>query len=174
MQPAEIISLAADNKILISLAGADLIVADKFPYTEMVDPDELTLVNMYNHTPGWLTQAQYRVKKEEPEQTWSGYEKKVVAQPSETTSAQPNSTTRAKPSHTQPAAQPTAANTHNSQEDAFAENVDPSVLRTSDDDFAEAEDITPEAEPASKDGKSGKSQPSFARSNIGSSCLSDF
>ena len=86
MQPAEIIALSAENKVLISIAGADLIVADKVPYTEMVDPDDLVLVNMYNHTPGWINQMQYRVQIESNEQNWNAYERKYQAQLDEATS----------------------------------------------------------------------------------------
>lgn len=57
--PDEVISLAAENKILVSLAGANLFVVDKFPYVEMVDPATLKLVNMFEHSPAWATRNQY-------------------------------------------------------------------------------------------------------------------
>lgn len=57
--PDEVISLAAENKVLVSLAGANLFVVDKFPYIEMVDPSTLKLVNMYEHSPAWATRNQY-------------------------------------------------------------------------------------------------------------------
>lgn len=59
MQPAEVMTLSKENKVLVTLAGADLFVADKFPYTDMVDPRILEKVNMYEHSPSWVLQAQY-------------------------------------------------------------------------------------------------------------------
>lgn len=59
LQPAEVMTLSAENKVLVTLAGADLFVADKFPYTDMIDPRILEKVNMYEHSPSWVLQAQY-------------------------------------------------------------------------------------------------------------------
>lgn len=56
LQPAEIITLSKTNKILISIAGADLFLCDKFPYTEMIDPSTLTKLNLKDHTPMWVVQ----------------------------------------------------------------------------------------------------------------------
>ncbi len=41
------------TKVLISITSANLFLADKFPYTDIVNPDDLELVNMYDHVPAW-------------------------------------------------------------------------------------------------------------------------
>lgn len=77
--PDEVISLAAENKVLVSLAGANLFVVDKFPYVEMVDPSTLRLVNMYEHSPAWATRNQYDPSARKPmpiDQPIADYESK--------------------------------------------------------------------------------------------------
>ena len=64
LQPAEVIGLAGDNKIIISMLGSDLIIADKFPYTAMVNPAELKTVNMYEHAPAWSAQNPYETSEQ--------------------------------------------------------------------------------------------------------------
>ena len=180
MQPAEIISLSAENQILISIAGADLIVADKFPYTEMVDPDELVIVNMYNHTPGWATQMQYRAQLDTEEQTWSAYEKK------QTPSLQPTAITQ--PTQSEPPARTESGTTDDDFVEQLTQDMTPPPTpdsdfdeappqptapvrsqRTTDDDFS-----SKPAAPEPSQSTERKTRASFSRSNLSSSSLSDF
>lgn len=59
LQPAEAMKYAQEGKVIIAVTGADMFVCDKFPYTQMVNPDELRIVNMSEHTPAWVLQTQY-------------------------------------------------------------------------------------------------------------------
>ena len=58
MQEAEIIKLASQNRVLVCPAGGDVIVLEKFPYTDLIDPDSLVRVNMVDHVPAWTIAAQ--------------------------------------------------------------------------------------------------------------------
>lgn len=65
MQETEIIKLAAEGKLIAVPAGGDIIVLEKFPYTDLVDPSTLERVNMRDHTPAWAQQEKvYRVQPE--------------------------------------------------------------------------------------------------------------
>lgn len=57
MQETELIKLASQGKLVLVPAGADIVVLDKFPYTDLVDPSTLEFVNMKEHTPAWAQQA---------------------------------------------------------------------------------------------------------------------
>lgn len=41
------------KKVLIAITSANLFMADKFPYTDIVNPADLEMVNMYDHVPAW-------------------------------------------------------------------------------------------------------------------------
>ena len=58
MQEAEIIKLASQNRVLVCPAGGDVIVLEKFPYTDLINPDSLVRVNMVDHVPAWTIAAQ--------------------------------------------------------------------------------------------------------------------
>ena len=73
LQPAEIISLSSEGKALVSIAGADLFAIDKFPYTDMIDPASLEVVNMYDHIPSWVLQRQSSTLPHQPVQPIEPY-----------------------------------------------------------------------------------------------------
>lgn len=52
LNPDEVIRLNA-KKVLVAITSANLFMADKFPYTDIVNPDDLEMVNMYDHVPAW-------------------------------------------------------------------------------------------------------------------------
>lgn len=60
LQPAEVINLASKNKVIVAVAGADIFICDKFPYTDMIDPSILVQQNMYDYSPTW---AQVKTQK---------------------------------------------------------------------------------------------------------------
>lgn len=73
LQPAEIITLSKTNKILVSIAGADLFLCDKFQFTEMIDPSQLTPLNIYDHSPAWVMQrAKETLTSPRPSETFWG------------------------------------------------------------------------------------------------------
>ena len=55
----EIMRQSADHKVIISIAGANLMLAESFPYTDLVDPKTLTKVNIMDHVPAWRMRSQY-------------------------------------------------------------------------------------------------------------------
>lgn len=65
MQETEIIKLASEGKLIAVPAGGDIIVLEKFPYTDLVDPTTLERINMRDHTPAWAQQEKvYRMRPE--------------------------------------------------------------------------------------------------------------
>ena len=52
LNPDEVIRLNA-KKVLVAITSANLFMADKFPFTDIVNPDDLEMVNMYDHVPAW-------------------------------------------------------------------------------------------------------------------------
>lgn len=61
MDPAEIMHEASEHKVVISIVGANLMLADQFPYTDMIDPNSLERINMTDHCPAWRTKTQYNI-----------------------------------------------------------------------------------------------------------------
>lgn len=57
MELAEVITMHPD-KSLVCIANANLFLVNKFPYTDMIDPSTLTVVNMMQHKPAWKKQAE--------------------------------------------------------------------------------------------------------------------
>jgi len=56
---AEILTLDP-QKVLITITSANLFMADKFPYTDMVKQEALRVVNMYDHVPVWREKMSYK------------------------------------------------------------------------------------------------------------------
>ena len=52
LNPDEVIRLDP-GKVLIGITSANLFMANKFPYTDLVTDSELGKVNMYDHVPAW-------------------------------------------------------------------------------------------------------------------------
>lgn len=59
MDLAEIMHEASEHKVIISAVGANLMLADSFPYTDMIDPNSLERINMMDHTPAWQMKLKY-------------------------------------------------------------------------------------------------------------------
>lgn len=57
MELAEVITMHPDQA-LVCIANANLFLVDKFPYTDMIDPETLTTVNMFQHKPAWMKQEE--------------------------------------------------------------------------------------------------------------------
>ena len=72
MQEAEIIKLASQNRVLVCPAGGDVIVLEKFPYTDLIDPDSLVRVNMVDHVPAWTITAQKQYTNEPQQKVVEG------------------------------------------------------------------------------------------------------
>ena len=59
----EVMRLSAEHKVLISISGANLMLADSFPYTDMIDPSTLIKVNIMDHVPEWRLHTQYETSR---------------------------------------------------------------------------------------------------------------
>ena len=55
MTLGDVVTLAGDS-VLVSVMSADLFILKKFPYTDMIDPSTLRIVNMFDHVPAWRQQ----------------------------------------------------------------------------------------------------------------------
>lgn len=68
LQPAEVINLASKRKAIAAVGGANVFIMEKFPYTDMIDPNSLKRQNMYEYIPNWVNSqnsARFSGKKQE-------------------------------------------------------------------------------------------------------------
>lgn len=133
--PDEVLTLCKDGgkeKVIIALANANLIVADKYPYTAMISTDELKEESVDNHVPAWRMEvAKYTVPAKEENPDLSYKQKYNLPEPASNDGSDENSENEAiKFGNGTKSEVPSLANT---VQDSPKKNVD----TQSDDDFDE-------------------------------------
>lgn len=141
MQEAEIIKLASQNRVLVCPAGGDVIVLEKFPYTDLIDPDSLVRINMVDHVPAWTiaAQKQYTNEPQQKEVEGSYTPKSKQSEPE----AEPVETDEEPARASQPRQQPqTPARDSRPKQQPHAP-VKGTVPQQDDDDFEEMDEDVP-------------------------------